>query len=82
MCCLYDLPIPPSLLIDLSKCPVAAGDRAVNVLWRLQNGEGPWGLDVRCVTVLIGTNDLGRNYLEYKARAAQSYACIWAPLQA
>ncbi|EFN50812.1 hypothetical protein CHLNCDRAFT_141743 [Chlorella variabilis] len=35
-----------------------SGDQIVHLLWRLQNGEGPKGLDPQVVTVMIGTNDL------------------------
>ncbi|PRW20178.1 SGNH hydrolase [Chlorella sorokiniana] len=35
-----------------------AGDQAVHLLWRLQNGEGPRGLNPKSVSVMIGTNDV------------------------
>ncbi len=35
-----------------------SGDQAVHLLWRLQNGEGPRGLNPKAVSVMIGTNDV------------------------
>lgn len=35
-----------------------AGDTTLNLLWRLQNGEGPAALSPRVAIVLIGTNDI------------------------
>lgn len=35
-----------------------AGDTTRNLLWRLQNGEGPGPLSPKVAVVLIGTNDI------------------------
>ena len=35
-----------------------AGDTTLNLLWRLQNGEGPAAFAPKVAVVLIGTNDL------------------------
>ncbi len=35
-----------------------AGDTTRNLLWRLQNGEGPGSLSPKVAIVLIGTNDI------------------------
>jgi len=36
-----------------------ARDQTPHLLWRLQNGELPPGLQVKVVVVLVGTNDIG-----------------------
>ena len=35
-----------------------AGDTTRNLLWRLQNGEGPGKVSPKVAVVLIGTNDI------------------------
>jgi lysophospholipase L1-like esterase len=39
-----------------------AGDQTPNLLWRLENGELPPRLNPKVFVVLIGTNDLSRDY--------------------
>ncbi|KAL4420774.1 hypothetical protein ABPG75_010430 [Micractinium tetrahymenae] len=36
----------------------AGGDGALNLLWRLEHGEGPGGLDPQAVFLMIGANDV------------------------
>lgn len=49
---------------------LAAGDRAMNLLWRIRNGEGPEGMKTKVIVVLIGTNDIGRMQYLFEASAA------------
>jgi hypothetical protein len=35
-----------------------SGDQTMHLLWRLQNGEGPAGLNPTSITLMIGTNDV------------------------
>lgn len=54
---------PDGMNIVLEGLPLGiAGDTTPNLLWRLQNGELPPTLDPRIFVVLIGTNDLGRDW--------------------
>ena len=39
-------------------CHTRAGDTTLNLLWRLQNGEGPAPFSPAVAVVLVGTNDI------------------------
>lgn len=59
-----------------------SGDQIVHLLWRLQNGEGPKGLDPQVVTVMIGTNDLAHLTSLLQARVPRVplllLCCLWS----
>lgn len=58
-----------------------AGDQPVHLLWRLANGEGPAGLNPKQITVMIGTNDVGRMSSFYEGNVAQAAHFISLGLQ-
>lgn len=52
-----------------------AGDQAMHLLWRLQNGEGPRDLNPAVVMVQIGTNDIGHLTYLYQVRLCCYVLC-------
>lgn len=62
-----------------AKAPAAAGDRSAHVLWRIQNGEGPQGINTRLTIALTGTNDVNRCERIFKVSEEGAGRCCDRP---
>lgn len=65
--------------VCVKRALAAAGDRSAHLLWRVQNGEGPQGVNISLIVTLIGTNDVKRMYKTFRVGEEAWASVVLAP---